>query len=584
MAELMATGPERLQRVRLPLLEGSPVLVGRAPRSGCTIPWDRMISREHAELELTDGQLHIRCLESARNPIYFGGEPVRDFVVEPGGTFQIGETYFQFIAFEAASERPSPLQEYTYTREQLSNFEFRNADQKMEALSHFPDLLARSPSNEELADRVVELLLEAIPHADSAAVVSLRDTNGAELSEPSTVAWRSRSSSRFRPSRRLISAAVERGHSFLHIWSDIGDQNAEFTVIGSLDWAFALPMRAESCEGWCIYVTGELNGAHGALNETDLRGDLRFTEFLAEFMGSILQVKMLEHRQAGFSKFFSPKVIETLRTSRADALLEPRESDITVLFCDVRGFSRKAEQARQNLRELLERVSEALGVMTCCIIKYDGVIADFQGDAALGFWGWPTAEPDGPLMACRAALEIQQQFLEAQDGPLAGFNVGIGIAHGPAIAGRIGTNEQIKVGAFGPVVNMGARLEGMTKQLRASILLDEAAADCVRQNLPASEGRCRQLARFRPAGMDTALMVSELLPPVDRYPAVSDNDIALYEKALESFLAGRWQEAVQGLSGLQATDHTKDYLMMHIMSNGYEAPAGWDGIISLSKK
>ena len=99
--------------------------------------------------------------------------------------------------------------------------------------------------------------------------------------------------------------------------------------------------------------------------------------------------------------------------------------------------------------------------------------------------------------------------------PRAGFQVCIGIAHGQAIAGKIGTNEQVKVGVFGPVVNMGARLEGMTRQLRVPILIDEVTANVVRQSMPPDKGRCRHLGRVRPYGMDVPLMVSELLPPED---------------------------------------------------------------------
>ena len=209
---------------------------------------------------------------------------------------------------------------------------------------------------------------------------------------------------------------------------------------------------------------------------------------ITEFMGAIRQVRVLEQRQAGLGQFFSPAVMEQLKGDTTGHALDPKESDISVLFCDVRGFSRKSEKAEENLHELLARVSEALGVMTCGIIKYDGVIADFQGDAALGFWGWPKAKENDPRLACCAALDIQAAFLHAttdEGNSLKGFKVGIGIASGRAIAGKIGTDEQIKVGAFGPVVNLGARLESMTKQLRTSILIDELTAERARETLPA---------------------------------------------------------------------------------------------------
>ena len=87
------------------------------------------------------------------------------------------------------------------------------------------------------------------------------------------------------------------------------------------------------------------------------------------------------------------------------------------------------------------------------------------------------------------------------------------MATGRAVAGKIGTVDQVKVTVFGPVVNLASRLEGMTKILQAPILLDETTARIVRQQVPREVARVRRLAIVRPYGLDTPLEVSELLPP-----------------------------------------------------------------------
>ena len=87
------------------------------------------------------------------------------------------------------------------------------------------------------------------------------------------------------------------------------------------------------------------------------------------------------------------------------------------------------------------------------------------------------------------------------------------------MAGKIGTVDQVKVTVFGPVVNLASRLEGMTKILRAPILLDEATAAAVRRQVPREVARVRRLAVVRPYGLDTPLEVSELLPPAAAVPA-----------------------------------------------------------------
>src|SRR5690606_6175411 len=143
-----------------------------------------------------------------------------------------------------------------------------------------------------------------------------------------------------------------------------------------------------------------------------------------------------------------------------------------------------------NLRGLLDRVSRALGVMTEHIHAHGGVTGDFQGDAALGFWGWPFASDDSAIKACRAALGIREAFSQTfhkKEHPLAGFQMGIGIAHGRAVAGKIGTSDQVKITVFGPVVNLASRLEGMTKQLHVPIIVDEATAEIVRERASTDE-------------------------------------------------------------------------------------------------
>jgi adenylate cyclase len=589
MLELIVNGPEPNQQWRREIPTGEVVRLGRAPRSGWAVPWDLLISREHCEISLAGESIAVKRLDAARNPVYFQEVDTREFTIAAGQGFRIGQTHFQLVSVGLTdSVTDSHIDEQSFGPEQLKQFKFNNAEERLVVLAKLPDAIAATRSDEELALAAVKVMLDAMPHARAAACVRYEPESLPD-GEPLMMRWDSRDDDigRFSPSRRLIAASIERAEGILHVWQDTDESNPAFTVTGNLDWAFCLPFKGEHSRGWALYVSGQF-GAPGAtsINETDLKGDLRFTELICDLVGSIRQVKTLESQQAGLAQFFSPAVIEAVRNAGTEDILEPREKDITVLFCDVRGFSKKSEAAKDNLRELLDRVSEALGVMTAGIIRYDGVIADFQGDAALGFWGWPSDNEEGPVAACRAAIHIHQAFraaMQMPESPLCGFNVGIGISHGRAIAGRIGTTEQIKVGAFGPVVNMGARLETMTKQLRASIVIDEVTANHVK-NLADDDLRCRKLARVRPVGMDTDMTVFELLPPLSVDATISNESIELYEKSVEALIEGRWQESLELLNGLPVEDRTKDFLMIHVATNHYEAPSDWDGVIHMTRK
>ncbi len=259
---------------------------------------------------------------------------------------------------------------------------------------------------------------------------------------------------------------------------------------------------------------------------------------------------------------------------------------MTVLFCDLRGFSQKAEAAAGDLKGLLDRVSRALGVMTNQILKHGGVTGDFQGDAAMGFWGWPFASPESPIAACRAALGIRAAFRETfgrRDHPLGSFQVGIGVAHGRAVAGKIGTSEQVKVTVFGPVVNLASRLEGMTKQLRVPIVLDEATAAIV-ERMDHKEGRTRRLARVLPYGTETPVLVSELLPSADRRAAADRRavgDLRSGGRALHRGALGRGVPVAALDAGRRPA---QDFLNVLIAQHNRVPPADWDGSVRLANK
>jgi adenylate cyclase len=276
-----------------------------------------------------------------------------------------------------------------------------------------------------------------------------------------------------------------------------------------------------------------------------------------------------------------------LTAAEPESVLRPRETDVTVMFTDLRGFSHAVEAEAKSLLGILERVSEALGVMTKNILGQEGVVADFLGDAALGFWGWPLSDPVMIRRACLAALGIRGQHEGLADKPgaaLAGFRVGIGIATGRAVAGRIGPHEQAKVTVFGPVVNLASRLEAMTKQLRVPILIDEPTAEYVRGNVPTDVARVRRLARVRPYGLETPLVVSELLPPRETDGSLGDEDVMNYERALDAFLVGEWDRAFEILHLVSARDRGKDVLTGHIIAHNHLPPPGWNGVIELVQK
>lgn len=606
---LTVTGTRPENRLNLVLVDGDPVRIGRAPSNGWAVPWDLAISREHADLCWEDGQLRVTCLPAARNSILHRTTTSREVVLKPGDSFRIGKTTFEAtkevrelraapdtVELDSASDAGMAPEEMSYSAEDLKKVAFRNSDQQLEILSRLPALIGDTASDEELQQMISDLLLEAIPQAHAVAVThyevtQLPETEAeiAQFPRPLTMRVKTRDdgAASFRPSRRIILRTLQEQASVLYTWQPESGSEL-FTMTEGMHWAFCAPIRDRSSRGWCLYVSGKGGAGGGFLvSRSILAADLRFTELVAQFIGSVHQVRSLQEKQTRLSSFFSPTVINSLVAEGDVNILTPAEREITVLFCDVRGFSRRSEELQDELLTLLESVREALSVMVEGIMEHEGAIADFQGDAALGFWGWPVAQPDGPIPACLAAIRIYSQFRNAlsdSESRLSGFSVGIGIAHGRAVAGQIGTDRQSKIGVFGPVVNQGARLEGMTKKFGVPVCIDGKAAQSVRQHLTPSDGRLRRLAVVRPSGMTESVEVYALLPPFEQFPAVTDDMIAIHENALDLLIAGRWDEALKVLRQLPAEDGPRRFLLRKMKALGKAPPPDWDGVFNLESK
>lgn len=596
MADLIAQGEDAQQRWRRSLPAGEPIVLGRSAVAWA-VPWDQRISRRHAELTWTGDRLSVVQMPGVRNPIFFQGKEAERFVLRPGEHFVIGHTTFT-LATQRASitvDDPQPVQQQSYSSQYLKQVRFRNPDYRIEVLSRLPEAISGANNAGELCVRLVTMLLAGLPRADAAAVVAVepKPTETADRPQVSVLHWDRRIliGGDFQPSERLILEAMRHRQSVLHVWHDIDSRPQPFTVGENYDWAFCTPVLGDACQGWGLYVAGRLNSElpamPGSTDPNDLREDMKFTELAASVLSSLQQMQLLNRQHASLSQFFSPVVLNTLSHEDPDVVLAPRETEVSVLFCDLRGFSRQTEQHAGNLLELLNRVSGALGVMTHHILDQGGVVGDFQGDAAMGFWGWPLLQPDAVLRTCRAALAIREQFETASrdpESPLAGFQAGIGVATGKAVAGKIGTQDHVKVTVFGPVVNLASRLEGMTKLLRAPILLDRATAASIRRRVPREIARVRRLAVVRPYGLETPIEVSELLPPQSQYPLLTDEHLEFFEAALDAFLAGRWSQAFELLHRLPPDDVVADFLTVYIARQNRTPPPGWDGVIALSTK
>lgn len=595
MYRLLAFHHDQLLDRQFRLADGSTYILGRTPENDITTDWDDRISRQHATLVPSDNGVTLTLSKSASNPLFVDGKKISEVVLKTGQSFVIGNSRFEVQQVtQSDSPRGNSVQQLSIDRAQLKQLRYDDADKRIEVLTSLPAVIRESGVERDLFVRLANLLLAGIQHAEGVAIVSM-STDGRK---PIVLHQERRfeADGSIQPSTRLIKNTLEQNKTVLHVWDETAEHDARYTQHAGFNWAYCTPFSSDlnpsdnkNLPGShpAIYITGRSPGEGAKINQQRLHADIKFTEFIADVVGSLQRQRELERQQTGLRQFFSPPILEALGKDLDTSLLEPRECDVTVLFCDLRGFSHHAEEQADNLTGLLERVSLALEVMTSQILRFGGVTGDFQGDAALGFWGWPISSDEAPLNACRAALAIREEFAKAHadpEHPLTDFETSIGIAHGRAVAGKIGTREQVKVTVFGPVVNLASRLEGMTRQLHVPILIDDNLDALIRSNTDNFEGRVRKLLHVLPYGMENSLVVSELVPSESALPQLTGKHIEDFEIAVQKFIAGEWADAWRFLHTMPADDRAQDFLAMQITQHDRTAPTDWDGIVRIKKK
>ena len=176
-------------------------------------------------------------------------------------------------------------------------------------------------------------------------------------------------------------------------------------------------------------------------------------------------------RVSRLKRFLSPQVTELILSSGDERVLESHRRPITVLFCDLRGFTAFSEMAEpEEVMSVLREYHAALGNL---IHKHEGTVERFAGDAIMVLFNDPLPCPDSNLRAVQMAVEMREQVGQlVQKWRKAGHELGfgVGIAHGYATLGRIGFEGRFDYGAVGTVVNLAARLCADAKD--GQILID----------------------------------------------------------------------------------------------------------------
>ncbi|HLJ97945.1 MAG TPA: adenylate/guanylate cyclase domain-containing protein, partial [Gemmataceae bacterium] len=280
-----------------------------------------------------------------------------------------------------------------------------------------------------------------------------------------------------------------------------------------------------------------------------------------------------------FEQFFTAELAHQLATQ--PDLLQGRDAEVTILFCDIRSFSSFSE--RLGPERTVAWISDVMEVLSDCTLTHRGVVVDYIGDELMAMWGAPEKQADHAKLACHAALAMQEQLpkLNERWQTFLGepMGLGIGINSGVARVGNTGSQRKFKYGPLGNTVNLASRVQGATKYLKTKLLITGSV-----QAQLGSEFDTRQLCTARVVNIVEPVNLYELVRQIT--PAWLDLKTG-YEEALKHFENQQFRQAARILGRL-CTEYPHDgpslFLMSRAVSCMVEEPQQFDPVWVLPGK
>ncbi len=224
-----------------------------------------------------------------------------------------------------------------------------------------------------------------------------------------------------------------------------------------------------------------------------------------------VEMREKQRVRATFARYVSPHVLTTVLTNPPE--LGGSRRVATILFSDVRGFTSMSEKLTAH--EVVEILNEYLTEMVDEVLKHDGTLDKFVGDAVMAVYGSPMDQPDHALRAVSTAWEmhlrheaLKKKWVEEGKVP---FEIGIGLNTGEVVAGNMGSPNRMEFTVIGDNVNLAARMESATKDAGAKILMSESTYLLVKDHVQIKElppvhmkGKSEDIKVFALLGVDEA--------------------------------------------------------------------------------
>lgn len=347
--------------------------------------------------------------------------------------------------------------------------------------------------------------------------------------------------------------------------------SAPVAIAYSVAWLAALIMF----NGW-LYLT------HGlVLHQAPLLLMAVLVVVFSMGYGYVVASRSRRELIALFGTYVPPELVREMLKDPSRYTMRAKSDELTVMFCDMRGFTRLSEQLPpEQLQQLLNQVFSEL---TQLIGANRGTVDKYMGDCVMAFWGAPVMSPTHAQLAVKTAMQMAQalgRINRAHTG--LEIELGIGLNTGQMYVGDMGSNIRRSYTVIGDAVNLGSRLEGLSKVYGVSIVASQAT-----QAL-ATDYAWQELDRVRVKGRQQAVTIFTPVARMAELTPAQAQELALWHTFLQAYRAQNHAQCDDLLCQLHELDATKPLYKLYAgriaAIRSYPIDPGWDAITNFETK
>jgi len=296
--------------------------------------------------------------------------------------------------------------------------------------------------------------------------------------------------------------------------------------------------------------------------------------------GYVFESRSRSQMNSLFGQYVPPDLVKEMSHDPSHYSLASEKRELSVLFSDIRGFTTISEGL--DAVDLSELMNQYLTPMTRIVHESRGTIDKYIGDAIMAFWGAPIEDERHAYRAVKAGLEMLHSLKDLnhqfEGEGLPQIRIGVGVNTGPMSVGNMGSEFRRAYTVMGDAVNLGSRLEGITKVYGVAFIVGETTVS------EAPEFLYKELDRVRVKGKLEPVTIFEVIGLESELEAEVIENCTAFQQVLDLYRGQDWDKAEAGIHELQSQDQSCLLYSLYLERIGIfrtDPPGGdWDGVFT----